>query len=128
MGSDPLIRLGQQDISVHVDLRTLVRLAIGQGLRAGATAQRGLLLNLGLEQVIAQLHGPTDRKALAQLVDPNGLGGQIAAVFLLRALPEYVPVGAKGRADWPEPVGLLSLPPDQDESDFLGQWREAFPR
>jgi len=128
MGSDPLMRLGQQDISAHVDLRTLVRLAIGQGLRAGATAQRGLLLNLGLQQVIAQLTGPTDRQALAQLGDPNGLGGQIAAVFLLRGLPEYKPVGAVGRPDWPEPEWVPSLPPDQDEADFLSQWREAFPR
>ncbi len=128
VGSDPLIRLGQQDISAHVDLRTLVRLAIGQSLRAGATAQRGLLLNLGLQQVIAQLTGPTDRQALAQLGDPNGLGGQIAAVFLLRGLPEYKPVGAVGRPDWPEPEWVPSLPPDQDEADFLSQWREAFPR
>jgi SAM-dependent MidA family methyltransferase len=127
MGSDPLIRLGQQDISVHVDLRTLVRLAIGAGLRAGATAQRGLLLNLGFEQVMARLPGPTDRQALAHLADPNGLGGQIAAVFLLRGLAEYKPVGAIGGRDWPEPQGIPSLPPDQDESDFLSQWHEAFP-
>jgi SAM-dependent MidA family methyltransferase len=127
MGSDPLVRLGQQDISAHVDLRTLVRLAIGQGLRAGATAQRGLLLNLGFEQVRARLAGPTDRQALAHLADPNGLGGQIAAVFLLRGLPGYAPVGAVGGHDWPEPTNVPSLPPDTDEADFLSQWREAFP-
>lgn len=127
MGSDPLVRLGQQDISVHVDLRTLVRLAIAEGLRAGAIAQRGLLLNLGFEQVLARLAGPTDRQALAHLVDPNGLGGQIAAVFLLRDLPGYVPVGAAGHRHWPESQAVPSLAPDQDESDFLSQWREAFP-
>jgi SAM-dependent MidA family methyltransferase len=127
MGSDPLIRLGQQDISVHVDLRTLVRLAIGEGLRAGSTAQRGLLLNLGFAQVQAKLRGPTDRQALAHLTDPNGLGGQIAAVFLLRGLPGYVPIGAAGGRDWPEPTNVPSLPPVQNESDFLAQWHEAFP-
>jgi SAM-dependent MidA family methyltransferase len=125
LGSDPLIRLGEQDISAHVDLRTLVRLAVSENLRAGATAQRGLLFNLGFGQVHARLTRPTDRHALSQLVDPNGPGGQIAAVFVLRGLAEYKPAGAVGR-DWPEPADVPSLPPDQDESDFLSQWQEAF--
>ena len=127
LGSDPLIRLGEQDISAHVDLRTLVRLAIKAGLRAGATAQRGLLLNLGFQEVQAQLTGMTDRQALAHLVDADGAGGQIAAVFLLRGMPpDYKPAGAVGR-DWPLPIGVPSLPPDAAESDFLSQWHEAFP-
>ncbi|MCA1648512.1 MAG: SAM-dependent methyltransferase [Chloroflexi bacterium] len=126
MGSDPLRRLGEQDISAHVDLRTLVRLAIAEGLRAGATAQRGLLLNLGFEQLLARLPGPTDRQALGHLADPNGLGGQIAAVFLLRGLPGYTPAGAVGGRVWPEPSDVPSLTPDQAERDFLDQWREAF--
>jgi SAM-dependent MidA family methyltransferase len=126
LGSDPLVRLGQQDISTHVDLRTLVRLALAEGLRAGATAQRGLLLDLGFAQVQAILTGPTDRQALARLVDPNGPGGQIAAVFLLRGLAGYKPAGAVGR-EWPRPSHVPSLPPDQDERDFLSQWQEAFP-
>jgi SAM-dependent MidA family methyltransferase len=125
LGSDPLVRLGRQDISAHVDLRTLVRLAIAEKLQAGATAQRGLLLNLGLAQVQAMLSGPTDRQALARLVDPTGPGGQIAAVFLLRGLAGYKPAGAVGR-EWPRPSRVPSLPPDQDERDFLGQWQEAF--
>jgi len=127
MGSDPLVRLGQQDISVHVDLGTLVRLAMAEGLQAGATSQRGLLLNLGFQQVLARVRGPTDRQALAALVDANGLGGQIAAVFLVRGLPGYKPVGAIGRTDWPPPDNLPTLPPDQDEVEFLSQWHEAFP-
>jgi SAM-dependent MidA family methyltransferase len=126
MGSDPLIRLGQQDISVHVDLRTLVRLGIAQGFKAGATAQRGLLLNLGFQQVYDALPGPTNRRELTSLVDPQGLGGQIAAVFLLRGLEGYRPVGAVGGRDWPAPRDVPSLPPDQEEADFLTQWREAF--
>ena len=127
MGSDPLVRLGRQDISAHVDFRTLIRLAIANGLQAGATAQRGLLLNLGFQQVLAQLPGPTDREALTHLADADGLGGKIAGVFLLRGLPGYRPVGAVGGRDWPQPAGVPSLPPNQDEADFLSQWREAFP-
>jgi SAM-dependent MidA family methyltransferase len=127
MGSDPLVQLGERDISAHVDLRTLVRLAIANGLRAGATAQRGLLLNLGFQQVVGKLGGPTDRMALGALVDADGLGGQIAAVFLIRGLPDYKPIGAIGGREWPEPKEVPSLPPDPDEADFLNQWREAFP-
>ena len=126
MGSDPLIRLGQQDISAHVDLRTLVRLGIAQGFKAGATAQRGLLLNLGFQQVYDALPGPTNRRELTSLVDPQGLGGQIAVVFLLRGLEGYRPVGAVGGRDWPVPADVPSLAPDQEEADFLTQWREAF--
>jgi SAM-dependent MidA family methyltransferase len=126
LGSDPLIRLGQQDISAHVDLRTLVRLAIAQGFKAGATAQRGLLLNLGFQQVFEALPGPTNRRELTTLVDPQGLGGQIAAVFLLCGLEGYKPVGAVGGREWPTPRDVPSLPPDQEEADFLTQWREAF--
>jgi SAM-dependent MidA family methyltransferase len=125
MGSDPLVRLGRQDISAHTDLRTLVRLAAAEGLKAGATAQRDLLFNLGFRQVQAKLRGLTDQQALAHLVDANGAGAQIAAVFLLRNMPaDYAPAGASGR-EWPEPRDLPRLPPDQDEADFLSQWREA---
>jgi SAM-dependent MidA family methyltransferase len=126
MGSDLLIRLGEQDISAHVDLRTLVRLGIARGLKTGATAQRGLLLNLGFQQILAALPGPTDRQALGELVEGNGLGGQIAVVFFLRGLPDYRPVGAVGNVDWPEPVDIPKLAPSQEEQDFLNQWREAF--
>ena len=126
LGSDPLVRLGEQDISAHVDLRTLVRLGIAAGLKAGAVAQRGLLFNLGFQQVQARLTGMTDRQALAHLVDADAAGGQIVAVFLLRGMPaEYKPAGAVGR-DWPEPREVPSLPPGPDESDFLNQWQEAF--
>ena len=127
LGSDPLVRLGRQDISAHVDLRSLVRMAIAEGLRAGATAQRGLLFNLGFAQVQGTLTHMTDRQALAHLVDETAAGGQIAAVFLLRGMPsDYKPAGAFGR-DWPPPRDVPSLPPNQDEADFQSQWQEAFP-
>jgi SAM-dependent MidA family methyltransferase len=126
LGSDPFVRLGEQDISARVDLRTLVRLGIAEGLKAGAVAQRGLLYNLGFPQVQARLTGMTDREALGHLVDMNAAGGQIVAVFLLRGMPEgYRPAGAVGR-EWPEPDRVPSLPPNPDEADFLSQWREAF--
>jgi SAM-dependent MidA family methyltransferase len=126
LGSDPFVRLGEQDISARVDLRTLVRLGIAHGLKAGAVAQRGLLYNLGFPQVQARLTRMTDREALGHLVDMNAAGGQIVGVFLLRGMPEgYRPAGAVGR-EWPEPGDIPSLPPNADEADFLGQWQAAF--
>jgi SAM-dependent MidA family methyltransferase len=126
LGTDPFVRLGEQDISARVDLRTLVRFGIAEGLKAGAVAQRGLLYNLGWPQVQARLTGMTDREALGHLVDMNAAGGQIVAVFLLRGMPaDYKPAGAVGR-QWPEPNEVPSLPPAPDEADFLDQWREAF--
>ncbi|GAC1324285.1 MAG: SAM-dependent methyltransferase [Chloroflexota bacterium] len=127
MGSDPLVRLGQQDISAHVDLRTLVRLGIRAGFKTGATAQRGLLFNLGFGQVLTRLSGQTDREALNGLVASDGLGGQIAVVFFVRGLPDFRPAGAVGGMTWPEPSTVPGLPPAADESAFIEQWREAFP-
>ncbi|MGI9145635.1 MAG: class I SAM-dependent methyltransferase [Chloroflexota bacterium] len=126
IGSDPLVRLGRQDISIHVDLRTLMRCAVAEGLLAGVTTQRRLLLNLGFQQVVAGLRGPTDRQALAGLVEASGLGGQISAALLVRGLPGYTPVGTMGRADWPDLQDIPSLPPDEDEAEFISQWHEAF--
>ena len=87
MGSDPLVRLGEQDISVHVDLRTLVRLAIDKGLRAGATAQRGLLLNLGFQQVQARLHRPDRSRALAASSTPTAWAARSPPSFSSAAYP-----------------------------------------
>src|SRR5207244_5683151 len=44
MGSDPLVRLGQQDITAHVALQMAMRLAVAEGLRTEATTQRGMLM------------------------------------------------------------------------------------
>jgi SAM-dependent MidA family methyltransferase len=81
LGSDPLVRLGQQDISVHVDFSTLARAAHQAGLDVlGVTSQRTLLRNLGVEPLLRPLRSPEDRRAVEQLLDPHGLG-RIGALF-----------------------------------------------
>jgi SAM-dependent MidA family methyltransferase len=86
LGSDPLVRLGQQDISVNVDFTTLATCAHAAGLQViGITSQRAFLRNLGIG---ARAPG---------LVDPNGLG-RIGVLFLGRGLDDYVPVGLEVRA------------------------------
>jgi SAM-dependent MidA family methyltransferase len=83
LGSDPLQRLGLQDISVNVDFTTLASAADAAGLQViGITSQRALLRNLGI--------GPL----APALVDPSGLG-RIGALFLGCGLGDYVPIGLK---------------------------------
>jgi SAM-dependent MidA family methyltransferase len=84
LGSDPLVRLGEQDISVNVDFTTLATAAHDAGLEViGVTSQRAFLRNLGLG-----MRAP-------QLIDPNGLG-RIGVLFLGRGLSGYQPVGLAG--------------------------------
>jgi SAM-dependent MidA family methyltransferase len=83
LGSDPLSRLGLQDISVNVDFTTLASAAHAAGLQViGITSQRALLRNLGIGTLAPAL------------VDPNGLG-RIGVLFLGRGLGDYGPIGLK---------------------------------
>ena len=126
LGSDPLVRLGQQDISAHVDFSSAAMAAQAAGLRvAGVTSQRALLRNLGLGAIHDRYRSPTDRQAIAQLTDPDGLG-RIGVLFLTHRLDDYAPVGLTGQRDWPTDERLPSLPPDPADQDFLDQWREVF--
>jgi SAM-dependent MidA family methyltransferase len=91
LGSDPLVRLGEQDISTHVDFSTLAMAARDAGFEVvGVTSQRALLRTLGIEQL--ELRSPAERRAVMQLTDPNGLG-RIGVLFLSRGLPAYQPLG-----------------------------------
>jgi SAM-dependent MidA family methyltransferase len=124
LGSDPLVRLGQQDLSAHVDFTTLATAAHHQGLEVlGVTSQRTLLKNLGIEPLLRKLRSPEDRHAAEQLIDPHGLG-RIGALFLASNLAGYAPVGVFGGHTWPPVADVPGLAPIDD--DFLDQWREAF--
>jgi SAM-dependent MidA family methyltransferase len=122
LGSDPLVRLGEQDISAHVDFTTLASSAHRLGLNIlGVTSQRSLLRNLGIEPVLRELRSPEDRRAAEQLIDPHGLG-RIGALLVANNLAGYEPVGLRGGA-WPEPQRVPLL---ETRDEFMDQWREAF--
>ncbi len=128
LGSDPLVRLGEQDISAQVDFSTLATAMHQAGLSVlGLIDQARLLGHLGMAQARAALDQPTDRQALAQLTDPAGLGG-VRALFATRGLPGWMPVGLDGGRVWPRLTNLPSLPPHaaDADADFLDQWHEAF--
>ncbi len=126
LGSDPLVRVGRQDVSTHVDFTTLASAAHHAGLRVlGMTGQVALLENLGLGQYLERLPEPQDRRALAQLVDSEGLG-RIQALFLGADLGDYVPTGLRGGGVWPSPRHVPSLPAEPPPAAFMEMWREAF--
>lgn len=80
----PYQRMGEQDITAHVDFSVLAAAGEAQGLRAlGLTSQRAFLLNLGMQGVMeaARRQGLPQRErdanmlALRDLLRPDGLGG-----------------------------------------------------
>ena len=123
LGGDPLVRLGEQDISAHVDFSCIAMAAHQAGLRVvGVTSQRTLLRHLGIGALIDSARAPLHRARLSDLVDPHGLG-RIGALFLARGLTDYAPVGLCGGRDWPSDDTGPTL---DDDSAFGDLWREAF--
>jgi SAM-dependent MidA family methyltransferase len=143
LNSDPLDRIGEQDITSHVDFTSLRRAAEGAGMvTQGLVSQRRLLHNLGWPRLRDELAharlGSTERaanlRALDALVDPDGLG-RLLALFLQRELDGFSPLGLVGGVP-AGPDGLVLRTaehrwlPDPAEADGLpdpaAQWAEIW--
>jgi SAM-dependent MidA family methyltransferase len=88
MSQDPLLHIGHQDITAHVDFSAVTRASLAAGWSlVGATRQQALLGRLGLgslAQRAGQLPLPVRRAhqaALRLLGDENGLGRLMAIAF-----------------------------------------------
>jgi SAM-dependent MidA family methyltransferase len=142
LGSDPLIRVGQQDLTSHVDFTTARLVCERAGLTTlGLVSQRRLLGNLGLADLIAgtaaadlpQAERDANLRALEALGQPDGLG-RLLAYVAARGLADYAPLGLVGQAEPWRPPGLplrgpehLLLPgPESLDGlpDFEAQWSE----
>ncbi len=83
-GEDPFVRVGQQDLTAHVDFSALIAGGEAEGLAlAGLTRQSLFLERLGLGQVLLdaqETEGMTTveyfalRSAIFRLIDPGGMG------------------------------------------------------
>ena len=83
-GDDPLVRVGQQDLTAHVDFSALIAGGEAEGLTlVGLTRQSLFLERLGLGQVLLdaqETEGMTAaeyfalRSAVFRLIDPGGMG------------------------------------------------------
>jgi SAM-dependent MidA family methyltransferase len=73
---DPFIRVGEQDMTAHVDFSSLAAVGETQGLHVtGFTNQMSFLMGLGVEEMIGKLEpeSPAFRAAI-QLLKPDGMG------------------------------------------------------
>lgn len=76
VNEDPFIRVGDQDMTAHVDFSCLAATGEGQELRTtGFTNQMSFLMGLGVEQMIAELEQDSPAfNAAIHLLRPNGMG------------------------------------------------------
>jgi SAM-dependent MidA family methyltransferase len=73
---DPFIRVGEQDMTAHVDFSSLASVGVTQGLQVtGFTNQMSFLMGLGVEEMIGKLEpeSPTFSAAI-HLLKPDGMG------------------------------------------------------
>ena len=73
---DPFIRVGEQDMTAHVDFSSLAATGENQGLHVtGFTNQMSFLLGLGVEEMIGELEPESQEfQAALHLLKPDGMG------------------------------------------------------
>jgi SAM-dependent MidA family methyltransferase len=73
---DPFIRVGEQDMTAHVDFSSLAAVGEKQGLHVtGFTNQMSFLMGLGVEEMIRELEQESQElRAAIHLLKPNGMG------------------------------------------------------
>jgi SAM-dependent MidA family methyltransferase len=144
LGSDPLVHVGEQDITSHVDFTTLARAGERVGLEtAGLIDQAGFLTNLGLRHYLRQLERgavrateyDANRRALLELVAPEGLGAMLV-LMQTRGIGGFRPSGIFGPASSDDSSWLPLLRPNQMRLpgpleaegilDVEEQWRELW--
>jgi SAM-dependent MidA family methyltransferase len=94
--ADPLVAIGRQDLTAHVDLTAVERAAIAAGLDPlGRTTQAQFLADLGAGELLVALQTDPDstlqsymeaRSALMRMLDPRATGG-FAVLTFGRGLP-----------------------------------------
>ncbi len=73
---DPYVRVGQQDMTAHVDFSSLATVGEEEGLHVtGFTNQMSFLMGLGVEEMMAELEPERPEfRAAIHLLKPDGMG------------------------------------------------------
>jgi SAM-dependent MidA family methyltransferase len=89
---DPYVRVGQQDITAHVDFTTLATVGEQAGLSVtGFTNQMSFLMGLGMEDMIVELAPDSaEFRAAIHLLKPEGMGRTFKILVQHKALDRPV--------------------------------------
>ncbi|HEX8025431.1 MAG TPA: SAM-dependent methyltransferase [Candidatus Limnocylindrales bacterium] len=114
---DPLVAIGRQDLTAHVDLTALDRAATAEGLEPlGRATQAAFLASLGIGELLVGLQAEPGttlesylaaRSAVARMLDPRATGG-----FAVRAHGRGLPArpALRGFAGGAAPLGASPDP------------------
>lgn len=95
--SDPLVLVGLQDITAHVDFTAVAEAAEEAGLTvAGFTTQAHFLLSLGIEQRLASLDDINQHMQLAQQLKQLMLPSEMGELFKVIALSKCLDMELQG--------------------------------
>lgn len=92
VNDDPYVRVGEQDMTAHVDFSSLATAGEAHGLSVtGFTNQLSFLMGLGAEQMIGDLEpeSPAFQAAL-HLLKPNGMGGTFKVLIQHKGIEQPV--------------------------------------
>ena len=109
---DPLTRVGQQDMTAHVDFTTLVAVGEEAGLHlTGFTNQMSFLMSLGVEQALERLEpGSKEFQEIVQLMRPDGMGRTFKILVQHKGLPEPALDGLRFKPFFGAALGTAAAP------------------
>jgi SAM-dependent MidA family methyltransferase len=103
---DPLVAIGRQDLTAHIDFTAVERAAAGAGFdNLGLTTQARFLMNLGLEDLLERARSNPDqtlgqyvelRSGVVRLLDPRHTGGFRVLAFGRGLAPAVPLLGLRG--------------------------------
>lgn len=98
--TDPLLHIGQQDITAHVDFTAIADAGHEAGLAiAGYTSQAAFLMNCGILDLLAQLPDNDiaafrSKGAVQKLLSPAEMGELFKVIVMTKGLADASPSGA----------------------------------
>ncbi len=95
--SDPLIQVGEQDITAHVNFSSVINAATAAGLSTlGYCTQAHFLLSLGLLELAGTAHNSIEQYQLAQQIKMLTLPSEMGELFKVLALGKQIETPLQG--------------------------------